>query len=104
MAKYNIEISDEVFADLGDIFIYIKSINTYRAAKKFTNELKKTIRELQTSAEIYATSTFDTVLKYHPQAKSILSKNRNWTIIFYVEDANCYVLKILPSKMILNEV
>lgn len=104
MVKYNIEIADEVFADLEDIFNYIKTINTYKAARKFTNELKKTIRELRNSAGSYATSNFDTVLKHHPQAKSILSKNKHWTIIFYVEDTNCYIVKILPSKMILNEI
>jgi len=41
MVKYNIEIADEVFADLEDIFNYIKTINTYKAARKFINELKK---------------------------------------------------------------
>jgi hypothetical protein len=100
MAKYKVFISLSVKQDLDAIVEYLKSINTYRAAHSFRKSLIEDIETLKNSAGSYKKSSYQTVQKYHPHAKSITSKNKHWTIIFYIEENVCYVVKILPSQVI----
>lgn len=51
-------------------------------------------------ADIYPPSHYADIRHYHPHARRMVSHNKRWVYIFYIEDDTVIVDRILPSKLI----
>ena len=102
MKEYNVRILDIVFDDIDDIADFIVSISTPEHAAKYARELGAEIMTLRYIADIISQSRYRSVLRYHPRAKQLRTRNKQFNIIFHIEDDTVIVDKILASKMIIN--
>lgn len=102
MRKYKIVVSEDVDKDFNDIADFITSLNTVDSAIVYKNNLIAEIAELSYLADSIPCSDHKTILKYHPKAKRLLTKNKKWNVIFYISGDFVFIEKILPSKMIID--
>lgn len=100
MNKYKIAISNDVYADLKDIGDLILSKNTPTAVDSYLKSLYEDIFSLTYLAGALPYSQSETLKKIHPKAKRLLSKNKNWNIVFHISGNYAVVDRIILSSMI----
>jgi len=101
MKNYQILIAQRVFdEDLKNVSDFISTIHTKETARIYVKRILEEIKTLSYLADFIPVSSYLNLLKLHPQAKRIVTKNGKWTIVFYTEDEYVKVIKIAPSKMI----
>lgn len=102
MKHYTVSVKDEVFADIDEIVDYIISINTSEHAVRYKNALIEEIRTLEYAADTFQVTKWKMALRYHPQARRMITKNKKWDIIFHVDGDYVIIDKLIPSKLIIN--
>ena len=93
MKEYKIKILDSVFDDIDSLADFIVGVSLPEHAVRYVREL---------GADIIPQSRYRTVLRYHPHAKQLRTRNRRFNIIFHTEEDTVIVDKIIASKMIAN--
>ena len=94
--------SRAVLSDFGEIRDFITTNNTHEAANKYIDQLEAEINALVYLADCFPTSRWLSVRRYHPQARSIITRNKKWNIVFHTDGDLVVVDKIIPSKMIIR--
>jgi plasmid stabilization system protein ParE len=102
MKEYKIKILDSVFDDIDSLADFIVSVSLPEHAVRYVRELGAEIMTLRYLADIIPQSRYRTVLRYHPHAKQLRTRNRRFNIIFHTEEDTVIVDKIIASKMITN--
>jgi len=101
MKNYQILIAQRVLdEDFENISDFISSIHTKETAQSYIERILREIKMLSYLADYIPVSSYLNIIKWHPQAKRIVTKNGKWTIIFYIENEFVKVVKIIPSRMI----
>ena len=101
MKNYRILVAQRVIdEDLKNVSDFISNIHTKDTAQTFVKRILDEIKLLAYLADYIPVTTYFDLLKLHPNAKRIITKNGKWTIVFYTEDQFVKVIKIIPSKMI----
>ena len=98
MKEYNVRILDIVFDDIDDIADFIVSISTPEHAAKYARELGAEIMTLRYIADIISQSRYRSVLKYHPRAKQLRTRNKQFNIFFTSKTTLLLLTKYLPQK------
>ena len=94
--------SKDVLFDLGEIRKFITDNNTHDSANRYIDQLEAEINALVYLADCFPISRWMTVRRYHPEAKSLITRNKKWNVIFHTEGDLVVVDKIIPSKMVIN--
>lgn len=102
MKEYKIKILDSVFDDIDSLADFIVGVSLPEHAVRYVRELRAEIMTLRYLADIIPQSRYRTVLRYHPHAKQLRTRNRRFNIIFHTEEDTVIVDKIIASKMIAN--
>lgn len=102
MNEYKVRILDVVFDDIDDIADFIVSVSNPEHVVKYVRDLIAEIMALRYLAGIIPKSRYRSVLKYHPNAKQIRTRNKQFNIIFHIEGDIVIVDKIIASKMIVS--
>lgn len=102
MNEYRVRILDVVFDDIDDIADFIVSVSNPEHAVKYVHDLIAEIMTLRYLAGIIPESRYRSVLKYHPNARQLRTRNKQFNIIFHIEGDVAIVDKIIPSKMIIS--
>lgn len=102
MKKYKIAISNNVYDDLENIANFILSKNTQTSVDNYLKSLYEDISTLEHLAGVLPYSEWETVKKIHPEGKRLLSRNKQWNILFHLSGDYVIVDKILPSTMIID--
>jgi len=103
MKNYQILIFQRVLdEDLKNISDFISVIHNNNIAQHYVKRILDEIKTLSYLADFIPVSPYLTLQKFHPQAKRIITKNGKWTVIFYTEDNFVKIVKVIPSKMIIN--
>ena len=101
MKNYRILIAQKVIdEDLKNVSDFISNIHTKETAQAFVKRILDEIKMLTYLADYIPVTDYLDLLKLHPQAKRIITKNGKWTIVFYTEEDFVKVIKIIPSKMV----
>ena len=101
MKNYQILVAQRVIdEDLKNVSDFISTIHTKETAQAFVKRILDEIKLLAYLADFIPITTYLDLLKLHPQAKRIITKNGKLTIVFYTENEFVKVIKIIPSKMI----
>lgn len=102
MKEYKVRILDVVFNDIDDIADFIVSVSTLEHAVKYARELSAEIMTLRYLAGIIPESRYRSVRFYHPHAKQLRTRNKQFNIVFHIEGDTAIVDKIIASKMIVG--
>ena len=102
MKEYKVRILDVVFNDIDDIADFIVSVSTLEHAVKYARELGAEIMTLRYLAGIIPESRYRSVRFYHPHAKQLRTRNKQFNIVFHIEGDTAIVDKIIASKMIVG--
>lgn len=102
MKEYTVRILDIVFDDIDDIADFIVKVSTKEHAAKYARELQAEIMTLRYLAGIIPESRYHYVRQYHPHAKQLRTRNKQFNIIFHTEGNVAIVDKILASKLIIS--
>ena len=94
--------SRAVLFDLGDIRDFIVSNNTQEAANRKIDQLEAEINALVYLADCIPISRWLSIRRYHPQAHSLITRNKKWNVVFHTEGDLVVVDKIIPSKMVIH--
>lgn len=94
--------SREILLELESIRNYITENNNHEAANRYIDQLEAEINALVYLADCFPISRWLTVRKYHPEARSLITRNKKWNVIFHVEGDYVIVDKIIPSKLVIN--
>jgi len=92
--------SKDVLGDIATLGNFISSQNTQEAANKYIDALEAEISALIFLADVIQKSQLQTILRYHPDAKRMITRNRKWNVIFHTEGDKVFVDKLIPCKMI----
>ncbi len=91
--------SRDVLFDLEEIRKFITDKNTRETANRYIDQLEAEINALVYLADCFPISRWTTVRRHHPEAKSLVTRNRKWNVIFHTESDRVVEDKIIPSKM-----
>ena len=89
-----------VLGDIAGLGNFISSKNTKEAANKYIDALEAEINALVYLADVIQNSQMQTIRKYHPEAKRMITRNRKWNVIFHTDGDKVFVDKLIPCKMI----
>ena len=92
--------SKDVLGDIAALGNFISSQNTQEAANKYIDALEAEISALIFLADVIQKSQLQTILRYHPDAKRMITRNRKWNVIFHTKGDKVFVDKLIPCKMI----
>jgi len=98
--NYKIVVSRLALDDLEMISDFIVKLNTTEASRIFVSNLYDDIQSLSYLAAMIPLSTSNTLKKIHPNAKRLLSKNKKWNIVFYINEGYVVVDRIILSKTV----
>jgi len=94
--------SKAVLFDLGEIRDFIVFNNTHEAANKYIDQLEAEINALVYLADCFPISRWLSVRRYHPEARSLITRNKKWNVVFHTDGDLVIVDKIIPSKMVIH--
>ena len=100
MENYKVVVSRLALDDLEMISDFIVKLNTTEASRIFVSNLYDDIQSLSYLAAMIPLSTSNTLKKIHPNAKRLLSKNKKWNIVFYINEGYVVVDRIILSKTV----
>jgi hypothetical protein len=76
MKSYPILIAQRVFdEDFKNISDFISNIHTKETARSYVHRILEEIKSLSYLADFIPVSSFFNLMKFHPQAKRIITKN-----------------------------
>ena len=67
---------------------------------KYIDALEAEINALVFLADVIQKSQMQTIVKYHPEAKRMITRNRKWNVIFHTDGDKVFVDKLIPCKMV----
>lgn len=94
--------SRNILLELEDIRNYVAENNNHEAANRYIDQLEAEINALVYLADCFPISRWLAVRKYHPEARSLITHNKKWNVIFHTEGDFVIVDKITPSKLVIN--
>lgn len=100
MREYKVRVLDSVFDDIGRIADFIISVSTPDHAVKYVRQLGAEIMTLRYLAGVIPESRYLSVRRYHPHARQLRTRNKQFNIIFHIEVQTAIVDKVIASKMI----
>lgn len=100
MKTYQIQIRKSVKKDLELIKNFIVEKSNREHAIKYAEELYTEIESLTFLADFIKISEWKTGKKFSKKEKVLITRNRKWSIFFYVYRNIVIVDMILPSKMV----
>lgn len=100
MTTYKIRIDDSAESDLRNLFEFLISVMSRDGANRYIDVIINEVLSLSILADIYSSSSYADIRRYHPNARRMVSHNKRWVYIFHIEDDTVVVDRILPSKLI----
>ena len=92
--------SRTVLDDIAGLGNFISSKNTKESANKYIDALEAEINALVFLADVIQKSQMQTIVKYHPETKRMITRNRKWNVIFHTDVDKVFVDKLIPCKMV----
>lgn len=97
---YKVEIDASAITDLNELSDFLAENMSEEGAWRYKEAMRHEIFSLAIFADLYRTSRYVDVKRYHPQARHMVSHNKRWTYIFHLEDNTVVIDRIIASKMI----
>lgn len=96
---FKVRISKAALADINELRIFLHSMMTEVGAIRYAEIMRAEIKMLSVYADYYGQTTSKTLLNIHPNARRMISHNRQWIYVFHVEEDFVIVDRIMPAKM-----
>ena len=77
MQIYEVRISHGARADMAELRKFLKSMMTVEGAIRYANNMREEIKTLAFYADLYGKTTSMTLRQIHPEARRMVSHNRN---------------------------
>ena len=100
MKIYKVEIGKSARNDIEHLSDFLAYNMTLEGAWRYKEAMRDEILSLSIYADLYHTSRYEDVRRFHPKARRMVSHNKKWVYIFHVEDDVVIVDRIYPAKMI----
>lgn len=100
MKTYNLKLKETAEADIHGLFGFLIVVMSQDGANRYIDTMMNEVRSLSILADLYSTSRYADILKYHPEARHMVSHNKRWVYVFHIDDDTVVVDRIIPSKLI----
>lgn len=95
-----VEIDPSADEDIDELYDYLVEVMPYDSARRYVLAMIDEVNSLVVYADCFAESRSATIRQVHPRARRMVSHNKKWVYIFYIEDDIVVVDRILKGKMI----
>lgn len=100
MNTYKVIIGASAEADFEDLALFLRQVMSIDGARRYHQSMLAEILSLSIFADLYRTSRYADIRRYHPQARHMVSHNKRWVYIFHTEGDRVVVDRIRPAKLI----
>ena len=100
MKTYKVEIENTALDDLEELSDFLANQMTLDSAWQYKEALRNEIISLSIYADLYKTSRYADILRFHPRARRMVSHNKKWVYIFHREESVVILDRIYPARMI----
>jgi plasmid stabilization system protein ParE len=95
-----VEIDPSADEDIDELYDYLVEVMSYDSARRYVLAMIDEVNSLVVYADCFAESRSATIRQVHPRARRMVSHNKKWVYVFYIEDDIVVVDRILKGKMI----
>ena len=100
MMIYKVEIGKSARSDIEKLSDFLAYNMTLEGAWRYKEAIRDEILSLSIYADLYHTSRYVDVRRFHPKARRMVSHNKKWVYIFHIEDDVVVVDLIYPARLI----
>ncbi len=100
MKTYQVRISTSAETDFRDLVLFLLKNMSIEGTHRYITAMRNEIMSLSILADLYRTSSFADVLRYHAKARKMVSHNKKWVYIFHIDGDAVVVDRIRPAKLI----
>ena len=87
MKIYKVEIGKYARNDIEQLSDFLAYNMTLEGAWMYKEAMRDEILSLSIYADLYHTSRYEDVRRFHPKARRMVSHNKKWVYIFHIEDS-----------------
>lgn len=100
MRDYEVIFSHAALIDYTSISKYLPTVLSEYGAKKYAQAMKDEILSIGIYADCIRHSTSKQILTIHPQARRMVSHNKQWNFVFHIDGDFVIVDRILQASSI----
>lgn len=100
MKTYRVEVDSSAWADIDDLTDWIRDSMSREGGDRYIDAMICEIYTLSVYADLFQTSRYVDVRRYHPRARRMVSHNKKWVYVFHIEGDVVVVDRILKAKLI----
>ena len=100
MQDYEVVVSRVARVDFLEIRLFLLGVLSFQGAQKYANAMRAEIKSIGIYADCFQRTTSKQILTIHPQARRMVSHNKQWIFVFHIDGEYAIVDRILNAKNI----
>jgi hypothetical protein len=100
MRDYEVVFSHAALIDYTAISKYLPTVLSEHGAAKYAQAMREEILTIGIYADCFQRTTSKQILTIHPQARRMVSHNKQWIYVFHIDGDFAIVDRILNAKNI----